>query len=287
MTEEMVLRFKEFCKDPQNVLDFSNLRYAFMPISGLSFALLYSAAKVWYGRTAVMVIIAYFSMLALICLVGQSVMVARISQALQLFCFTLTTGAMGEMILSLCLLYGSPNTIVPAWIFWGIFSVWPCLTISAGVIMYIKTLEGKFSWKVTGRVGGRAYQLATNISAFIGSLIIIAPPFIRMITDSYSMIGKSIMLTIGWICGTVIIGASGMLSPIIIAKAKFPSFNAQIPTTREIHMQRRKKKIADKTSDSTVKNNVYFQVNDINVDKGISAFKNVQQSVGKWLKSKK
>jgi hypothetical protein len=108
-----------------------------------------------------------------------------------------------------------------------------------------------------------------------------------MITDNYSMIGKSVMLTIGWICGTVIIGASGMLSPIIIAKAKFPSFNAQIPTTREIRMQRRKKKIADKTSDSTVKNNVYFQVNDINGGKRINAIKNVQQSVGKWLKGRK
>lgn len=228
MKEEMIWRNKSYASNVQFVLQIAKSRWIVMLCEFFFGLVLYSSAKEWYGQTAANSVLIYLVFIALICLIGQSLTVARINQAAQLFCCSLSIGVSGGLSISVGVVTSALSKPVPFLLFVGSFFWWLVIAAVVFVILYRKMQRGDFKKR---KPAAKTKQIIRLSKTYMGILVMLiggSSLFLHMAEKSQG--GQDFLWLMGIIGGVGFAGMSGVLFIPALAKAKFPSFNIWIPS---------------------------------------------------------
>ncbi|MCI1892728.1 MAG: hypothetical protein ABF743_13690 [Schleiferilactobacillus perolens] len=284
MKEEMVWRNKSYASNVQFVLQIASSRLIFLAVGFILSLAVYLSGKEWYGPSTAMWVLTYLIVASLVCIVGQSLTVARMNQALQLFCFSVSFGILGGLLISEGIIDGPFSKPIPFPLYIGSFFVWPVIAGVVFVVMYRKMLRGDFMKRAPTTKAKRVVSLS---KVFMGILVILiggTSLFVR--TAERTQGGKSTIWLMGMIGGIGFAGMSGGLIIMALAKAKFPDFNVKIPSRQEFREARRESAAADKAFKQRRQDGVFFQVKGVNPSKSRDFLQTSRQHISKWLKNR-
>ncbi|WP_157053842.1 hypothetical protein [Schleiferilactobacillus perolens] len=283
MKEDMLWLDKSYASNAKAILQISKLRWVVVVSEFICGIILYSFAQEKYGQTAAIPVLMYLVLVALICLVGQSITMARVSQAIQLLSFSLTTGAIGGLVISVELATGSLFKQMPYCVFIGSLFIWLVIAAVVFAILYRKMLRGDFKKQMSAAKTKRIVRQSKTYSGILVMLIGGSSLFLHMAEKS--QVGQAILWVMGTISSIFIAGMSGGLILLVLAKAKFPSFNIKIPSRRELREARRENAAANTEFKQRKQNGVFFQVNDVSPSESHDSLQIPRQHVSEWLKN--
>ncbi|MFT8412650.1 hypothetical protein [Schleiferilactobacillus perolens] len=286
MKEEMLWQGRPYASNYITIFQFAKIRWIFLVCGALPGLLLFSAAREWYGSTTTFVVLTYLLLAGVVCIIGPSVAVARINQALQLLSIAITTGVLGGLVVSAIIVVG-PFLVkpIPLWLFASSFFIWPITATAVFEIMYTKTLRGDFMKRASAKKTKAVVKFERIFTGALGLSIAGIPLFNHFAEKT--QFGKNAIWLMGIIGGIGFAGMSGGLMLIVIAKAKFPAFNAKIPSRLELRRMRQESAATATLLKQRKKDGVFFQVNDVNPNEGGNPFKTSQNDVSKWFKNER
>lgn len=283
MKEDMLWRDKSYTSSLKFIFQISKLRWAVIVFELGYGTILYLFAKEKYGKTPAALVLMYLIVAALICLVGQSLTIARISQAVQLLCFSFTTGVIGGLSFPVQLVASSFSNRMPYWLFMASFFIWLVIAAVVFAILYRKMLRGDFKKRMSAT---KTKQIVRQSKIYSGILVMLiggSSLFLHMAEQSQG--GQAVLWVMGTIGSIGFAGMSGASILLVLAKAKFPSFNIWIPSRQEFHEARRENAAANTEFKQRKQNGVFFQVNDVSPSESHDSPQIPRQHVSKWLKN--